>query len=240
MTSRDRPRGLAQAAHARIITMILDGDLQPGDALQEARLGAVLGMSRTPVREAIKRIESEGLARQQGRFLRVRLPDPAEIDEIFWLRRLIEPPAAAAAVALPRDRIDAMEVRVRALIDGAGAEDLWRVDDDFHAMIAGAGGNRAAVQLLADLRKRTCMFDTSQVPERYQAGCREHLDILSALRAHDGAAARDAMARHLDHACDAILRRLAGGRGPAPQAPQARPQDTPNDAPEDKPKDTQP
>lgn len=62
---------LAKQAYGKIIEMILSGALTPGDALQEAKLGDLLDMSRTPVREAIKRIEAEGLATQEGRFLKI-------------------------------------------------------------------------------------------------------------------------------------------------------------------------
>ena len=63
---------LAKQAYASIIEMILAGALKPGDLLQEGKLGDELAMSRTPVREAIKRIEAEGLAVQEGRFLKVK------------------------------------------------------------------------------------------------------------------------------------------------------------------------
>jgi len=202
-------RSLSALAHARIIAMILEGDLQPGDALQAEKLAERLGMSRTPVREAIKRIESEGLAQQQGRFLRVRLLSAAEVEEIFFLRLELEPRAAVSAAAvLPPARFEAMAARVRRLLDGDGSEDLWRVDDDFHAMIAGALHNPTLSGVVADLRRRSCMFDSAQVPARYLAGCHEHLAILAALTQGDGDAAGRLMATHIQNARDAILARL--------------------------------
>ncbi|MDH6234593.1 DNA-binding GntR family transcriptional regulator [Mesorhizobium soli] len=203
---------LARDAHQRIIGMILEGVLKPGDALQEASLGEALGMSRTPVREAIKRIESEGLAATEGRFTRVRQLGAAEIEEIFFLRLELEPICARAAAATPPSGTDEIEARIRVLMaDGpeAAPDDVqWHIDSDLHGMIARAAGNRTVADVIAGLHRRTCIFDHTQVPERFLKGCEEHLEILQAIRLGDGAAAEAAMARHLTHARDAIFARL--------------------------------
>lgn len=199
---------LAAEAHRRIIGMILEGQLPAGAALQEARLGEALGMSRTPVREAIKRIESEGLAVQSGRFLRVRSLGRPEVEEVFFLRLALEPAAARAAIGLPAETLSAMEARVRALLAGTSDEDLWSLDDAFHGMILEAAGNRAATDVVVGLRRRTAMFDHAQVPERTRRGMEEHLGILAALAARDADAAGALMQAHVTHARDAILRRL--------------------------------
>lgn len=204
-------RSLARDAHQRIIGMILEGALKPGDALQEASLGEALGMSRTPVREAIKRIESEGLAVADGRFTRVRHIDAAGIDEVFFLRLELEPACARAAASAPPPDIAEIEERIRKLMqDGPADNDdtQWHVDSDFHDTIARASGNRTVAGVIAGLHRRTCVFDHTQVPERFIRGCREHLEILDAIRSGDGAAAEAAMASHLTHARDAILARL--------------------------------
>lgn len=202
----------ARDAHRRIIGMILEGTLKPGDALQEASLGEALGMSRTPVREAIKRIESEGLAETEGRFYRVRRLGAAEIEENFFLRLELEPACARAAAATPPAGAAEIEARIRVLMnDGPNAEPddvQWQIDNDLHEMIAGAAGNRTIADVIAGLHRRTCIFDHTQVPERFLKGCEEHLEILEAIRIGDGAAAEAAMARHLIHARDAILARL--------------------------------
>lgn len=205
---------LARTAHRRIIGMILVGALKPGDALQEAALGEMLGMSRTPVREAIKRIESEGLAVAGGRFTRVRQLGMAEIEEIFFLRLELEPACArlAAATPPPLPEIDDVEARIRTLMrEGPGTENdetQWHIDNDLHEMIARAAGNGTIADVIAGLHRRTCIFDHTQVPERFLRGCEEHLEILRMVRAGDGVAAETAMARHLTHARDAILVRL--------------------------------
>ncbi|MBM7045799.1 MULTISPECIES: GntR family transcriptional regulator [Rhizobium] len=201
---------LAKQAYTKIIEMILSGALMPGDALQEAKLGGALDMSRTPVREAIKRIEAEGLAMQDGRFLKVRQLSGEEVEEIFFLRQVLEAHSARVATGLAAGQLDEMASRVRRLqLEGPGDGDEQRgVDDDFHRMLAAATGSRMIIATIDDLRRRTCMFDHTQVPDRFLKGCAEHLEIIAALRAGDGETAGRLMAMHVANARDAILARL--------------------------------
>lgn len=199
---------LSERAHAKIIGMILSRMLEPGAILQEAKLGELLGMSRTPVREAMKRIEAEGLARKEGRFLRVRALSEAEVAEIFTLREALESFCARHAGTVARAELDAMTARVTALMQTADSTEQRRIDDDFHRMIARASGNATLEQSIAGLRLRTCMFDIHQVPQRFLQGCEEHLAILDALRQGDGTAAEHLMAQHIRHAGAAVIARL--------------------------------
>ncbi|UHS58365.1 MULTISPECIES: GntR family transcriptional regulator [Agrobacterium] len=202
---------LAKQAYGKIIEMILAGVLKPGDLLQEAKLGDELAMSRTPVREAIKRIEAEGLAVQEGRFLKVRTLTIPEIEEIFFLRQQLESYCARHATGISAAVLDDLESRVITLQnEGPGDDDEQRgVDDDLHHALAHAAGNQMMMRAIGDLRRRTCMFDHTQVPARFLTSCREHFDILQALRAGDGDRAGVLMREHISHARDAILERLS-------------------------------
>ncbi|GGB20757.1 GntR family transcriptional regulator [Allosediminivita pacifica] len=204
-------QSLSQTAYRELIRRILEGELKPGDTLQESRLCTDLGMSRTPVREAIARIRSEGLAEQSGRFLRLRRIGSEEIEEIFFLRRTLEPSAIRAATGriLPEE-LDGLEDEVRALMRGGpGKDDLqWHVDRTFHGTIAIAAGNPAVAKVIHDLHMRTCIFDHRVVPERFELGCREHLGMIDAMRQGDADAASAQMEAHLSHARDAIFEHL--------------------------------
>ena len=136
--------------------------------------------------------------------------EEAEVDEIFFIRLSLEPTCAASAIGIARDELDAMEARVMALMrEGPGDEGrAWDTDNDFHQMIALAAGNRATAKVIANLHRRTAIFDHTQVPARFLKGCAEHLDILDALRDQDGPRAEKAMRAHLEGARDAIFRRL--------------------------------
>lgn len=199
---------LAATAYRELIRRILEGELKPGDTLQESRLCTELSMSRTPVREAIARINSEGLAEQSGRFLRVRRISTDEIDEIFFLRRALEPAAIRAATTrLLPEQIDGLAAAVRALLAGdTGTDDAqWQVDRSFHSTIAEAAGNPTAAKVIRDLQTRTCIFDHRIVPERFALGCHEHLAMLDAIRRGARDEAATLMEAHLDHARDAIF-----------------------------------
>lgn len=204
--------GLAGEAHRRIIGMILEGTLKPGDALQEAALGEALGISRTPVREAIKRIESEGLAGTEGRFTRVRRLGAAEIEEIFFLRLELEPACARAAAAKPPADLAETEAKIRTLMqngpDSEPDDMQWAIDSVLHESIANAAGNRSVADVIAGLHRRTCIFDHTRLPDRFLKGCEEHIEILQAIRRGDGDTAEAAMRRHLTGARDGILARL--------------------------------
>jgi DNA-binding GntR family transcriptional regulator len=202
---------LAKQAYGKIIEMILAGALTPGDLLQEEKLGDELAMSRTPVREAIKQIEAEGLAVQEGRFLKVRRLSADEVDEIFLLRRVLESYCARTAVTIAPAVLNDLERRVLTLqSSGPGEEDEQRqLDDDFHRALALATGSHMMIRSIGDLRRRTCMFDHTQVPARFLKGCEEHLGIIGALRAKDSDKAGKLMDEHITHARDAILERLS-------------------------------
>ena len=205
-----RRGNLAREAHRRIIGMMFEGELRPGDPIREAALGARLGMSRTPVREAIKRIESEGLAEAQGRSIRVRRLPARDIEEIFFLRLQLEPALAGAAIRLPAARLDAVEARIHALRQvGPNRDDAqWETDDALHHMLAEPSGNRTAVAVLTTLRQRTCGFDHVQLPDRFLQSCDEHLAILAAVRSGQPDQLATVLKQHLVNARDAVLARL--------------------------------
>ncbi|MEQ3626037.1 MAG: GntR family transcriptional regulator [Celeribacter sp.] len=209
---------LARDAHARILSMIVDGELKPGDILQEAPLGARLDMSRTPVREALKRLESEGLARMQGRFTRLRTLPKAEVEEIFFLRQAVEPACAhAAASRIAAARTDPAEIIAMtnrlADLPRHGTEQPqgrteWQLDTALHVLVAETAGNRATARVIADLHRRMSIFSHGLLPERLTASRTQHQQIFEAIAAGDPETAEAAMHRHLSDACDAILSRL--------------------------------
>jgi DNA-binding GntR family transcriptional regulator len=103
-----------------------------------------------------------------------------------------------------------MDARVRALMAaGPEVDDAqWRTDKDFHNMLAQEAGNRTIAATIEALHRRTCVFDHTQVPDRFVKGCEEHLVILDAVRSGDADAVVAALTRHLENARDAVLERM--------------------------------
>ncbi|WP_102960087.1 GntR family transcriptional regulator [Mangrovicella endophytica] len=212
------PRRLARSVHRRLEDMIFSGQLKSGEVLTERRLADVLEVSRTPLRDALLMLESDGLLRRRGpRYLEVREMTVPEYMQILNIRRLLEPEAARLAIG----RIDATvlgslreELSARLSVTDEDSsdrqsEDSLRIDALVHESIADAAGNPLMAQMIHDLRKRTRIFNLGRMPQRADAVHREHLEIVVALEMGDPHAASEAMLRHIDAVKASIIRHIA-------------------------------
>jgi DNA-binding GntR family transcriptional regulator len=205
---------LGQTAYAQLRGMILAGDLPAGTRLQEQVLAEQLGVSRTPVREAIGRLLSEGLvARPHGGAPVVHKITVGEVMEILHVRRLLECEAArqAASGQPPVERFLALRARVERFLHGErpSAEDHLAVDEELHDLIAATSGSGLLRDMVAMLKLKTRMFDKGSIPERFEPGCREHLALIDAILARDPTEAEARMRCHLENARAAILAHLS-------------------------------
>lgn len=209
---------LALQAYEYILNLVLAGQAQPGDLLNERRLADTLGMSRTPVRDALLMLESEGLLVRQGRRgLQVKQIRIEDYMDALQIRQLLEPAVARmAAGKVDVKMLDALRTELEAVLASAaeaGAavdrEQVRSIDDRLHGLITGAAGNTQLSSIIQMLRRQTQIFDLKSVPERLDDTCREHLDILAALREADGEAAAETMARHLKEVRASIITRLS-------------------------------
>lgn len=160
--SSSRPSAALPAAgerghevYERLRSAILTLDLLPGEKLSERALEAMLGSSRTPIREALLRLEGEGLIARQGRSLRVTSLELAEILEAFEYREHIE--AAVAHLACRHARPEDL-ARIQAVLDagrqGADAAAWFEIGSDFHVMLAELSRNRFLVRAVTDILTR--------------------------------------------------------------------------------------
>ncbi len=205
---------LALQAYEAILKLIEDGDARPGDLVTERRLADRLSMSRTPVRDALLMLEGEGLLIRQGsRGLQVKQMRIEEYMDALQIRLLLEPPVARmAAGKVPQAEIDALRAELEALLAaGQGQADravVRDLDENLHGGLARAVGNPQLAHIIQTVRRQTQMFDLRAMPERLEDTCREHLKVLAAIEAGDGAAAEAAMAEHLGRVQDSIIKRL--------------------------------
>jgi DNA-binding GntR family transcriptional regulator len=205
----------SSVAYEQILDALVAGKLPGGSIIQERLLARLLNLSRTPVREAISRLEGEGLLQRiSPRVMMVNRVTVSEVLEILAVRRLLEVEAVGLATGhMTEEETAGLIGRVEALLAAqtVTAEAYHLLDDDIHEGIARAGGNQTLRAIVVDLRRKTAMFDLRRVPERFRPSCEEHLAILRAIRMGDSAAAQTEIARHIGNVRQSILRRLSVG-----------------------------
>lgn len=202
---------LAGDAYRTLLEMIQLGRLPADTPLQERTLAATLGISRTPLREAMSRLIGGGFAIRTPRGqLVVKEPTLHEYLEILQMRILLEGEAAAiAALRLDVKRTQSViaEVQAHLLAQNTSKEENHRVDNLVHDTIASASGNPLMAQAIHDLRIKARCFDQNGAPERFAPGCREHVAILQAIAERRPDEARAAMQMHLDNARRGLVAR---------------------------------
>ena len=188
-------------AYSMILAAIDEGVYKPGDRLVESELADRFGVSRTPIREALQRLETQSLLERDGRSLIVASLDHNQMAELYIVRRELEGLAASLAAkhATPEEvqLLRSMVEADRALMDDPVA--LSRANRRFHQQIHLASHNLFLVQQL-DLVHRTMalMATTSLAAEgRSQIAMEEHDAIVSAIEAGDEAAAGAALRDHI-------------------------------------------
>ena len=195
-------------------TLILDaidaGVYRPGDRLVESELAERFGVSRTPVREALQRLETQAMLARDGRSLIVASLDHNQLAELYVVRAELEGLAArlAAKHASPE------EVRVlRGMIDEDRAhlgnpEELSRANRRFHRQLHLASHNRYLVQQLELVHRSMALLATTSLAAegRGETALAEHSAIVEAIAAGDGAAAEAALKAHISQAFETRLK----------------------------------
>lgn len=194
--------------------MILSGELSPAEVITERQIALQLGISRTPLREAVRRLEGARLLeRQKSGALVVRGLPIEEFINILDVRRVLEGEAARLAAGhVPRSELDRIRERARTVLalpdDAEFAEQPG--DENLHTLIATAAANPVLMETIAALRTRTAMFRFGRLPARRRAVILEHLAVVDALDAGDGEAARQAMEHHIEQVRATIIAKLNG------------------------------
>ncbi len=202
-----------QIAFKTVRGWILSGQLSSGSLINERQLAERLGLSRTPVREALGRLEGEGHLRKQGRAIIVSEIRVEEVMEVLALRIVLETEAARlAAGRISPDKVKSIIQSVKGLTVAQKTTPAkhWSVDDLVHLSIAEASGNALLRKTISDLRDRTRIFGVDRIPNRFDPGKSEHLAILTALERADADGAAAAMRTHLENVREGILKSLSG------------------------------
>lgn len=194
----------AEAVYATLREAILSKSLSPGHQFVEEDFARLFGVSRTPVREAILRLESERLVDRHGRRgLTVSRISPAEALEIYDVRIVLDAFAAemAAHNVTPPQIAQLVWVndRMRTMGENADFEQMAMLNLDFHEWLARSAGNSFLLQQIRVVHDRVRRFDgtTFEYPGRWKQALEEHDEILDALRANDAERARRAAHDHM-------------------------------------------
>lgn len=197
-------------AYSLILAAIEAGTYRPGDRLVESELAERFGVSRTPVREALQRLETQAMLVRDGRSLIVASLDHNQLAELYTVRAELE--ALAARLAARHATPEEIRVLSQMVEDDQRAvhdpEALARANRRFHRQIHLASHNRYLVQQL-DLvhRSMALMARTSLAAEgRGETALAEHKAIVEAIAAGDGAAADTALRQHISMAWETRLK----------------------------------
>lgn len=192
--------GAADRAYEGLLRLLLTGELRGGDPLPALALATRLGTSRTPVREALRRLAAEGVAELlPGGGARLVAPGPRQIREVFALRECLEVYAAREA-ATRQDPVT--WARMDRCLEAPLPEDpleSYRHSLAFHLLLAEASGNGALPRVLGSLLAQASLFllFCPLAPGEAGASREEHRGILEAIRRGDGMAAEARVREHL-------------------------------------------
>ncbi|MFY0691730.1 MAG: GntR family transcriptional regulator [Paracoccaceae bacterium] len=227
MLNAEKKMPAAEMAYRQIRAAIVSGELKEGERLIEERLSAELGLSRTPVRDAIRRLSLEGfIERHEGYSTRVATFPADEMEQTFHIRQFLESYAAerAARLASESDIADlrALSDEINALTPPKNAEDYQRIseaNEAFHRKIVEVS---RSPRLTAHM---TMAFDIGMVDRTYRLyseeelirSAKHHREIADAVAAHAPDWARTAMQTHVRAAEAAAIRSVQ-----APKSDQSR------------------
>ena len=203
---------LKDRAYHSIRAAILDGDLPPGAAISEAERAAALGVSRTPIREALQLLAREGLVEVfPKRGTLVSRLSARDVRESFELREAIE--TAAARLAARRRtaaELDLMRGALEQRLQASASDDGYISGADFHRAVVAAAHNHYLLEAFDTTAGRIDLASrmAARVATDYAPDA-THEAVLAAIEAGDSTAAESSMREHLHHHASSLLEELA-------------------------------
>jgi len=200
---------LKEKVYTYLYGSIVNGVYLPEEAIIEQEVSDKLGISRTPVREALKKLEHEGLVTHmpsRGTF--VRSVSAYDIEEIMELRIMFETCALRAAIKQLTDQeLSKIESALSKLSPESAMEDFYAVDAKLHALIMKCSGNRRMFNFHEMLSGQMKLFGriSAQTPGRLVLSLDEHVQIVAALRERDYKKAEEALVSHLENVKQSTL-----------------------------------
>lgn len=199
-------------------TAVITGELAPGTLHSVQTLATQLGVSRTPVREALIKLAQHGMVRfERNRGVRILQTSLHDLEEVFAMRLLLEVPATRRACQL-LDAAGRKELRrvYRAMERAVEADDeftLWGHDRRFHRALLEASGNSRLAEYVDGLRDTVLRrgVSTARSSRTLRDILAEHLDVLEQIEAGDADGAAAAMRAHILHTAQLLIAQESGG-----------------------------
>ena len=196
---------ISEAAADTVRAMIVDGRLAAGDRINEVRLAQQLGVSRTPLREALSGLAAEGALSSVpriGYFVRPLTLD--EFEQIYDIRPLLDP-EALRLVGVPDEKRIARLEKLNADLARAKGLRAIEIDDAWHMELIAGCPNRVLIEMIENMIVRTRRYELALMREQknVDVATQDHDRIVAALRAGD-----------LKAACDALKQNMQSGREP--------------------------
>jgi DNA-binding GntR family transcriptional regulator len=213
---------MAQSAVDRVYTeirrMAMDFRFLPGERLNEAVLAKELGVSRTPLREALNRLSAEGFLTFSANngFFRKAI-DVKEIFDLYEFRMHLE--CAAVRLAVDRatseqlDRIEQFSIASTKEDPTRTVDDLVSLDETFHELLVGLCGNNQMLEALRNINARIQFVRWMDMTERRAETQHQHQVIIAALRNRDAVAAEQSIREHIAHRLDQIVEKVERSYG---------------------------
>lgn len=212
-------RTLHQEVVDQVREMIRRGQLVKGQKIDEKFLCESMGVSRTPVRESLRILHSQGLIDlipHKGAF--VREPPIEEIRDMFEVMSLLEGMCARVDTQKMNEKdlkkIEALHQRLEGHYRNLDHEAYLDTNNVLHTFIQELSGNKTLNEVIAGLRQKILLYRQKQLyhKNRFEQSIQEHRDILEAFRKKDAALAEAAMKRHLMKQCEALVELYARGQ----------------------------
>lgn len=206
------PKTLHQEATAQIRQMIREGSLVRGQKIDEKHLSEIMGVSRTPVREALRVLQSEGLINLiPHKGAHVVKPSIEEVRDLFEVMGVLEGTCARlAAFRMKKDGLKKLQSLHRSLekhFKSRDAKSYLETNHHFHVLLQELSGNKVLNDILNGLRQKILLYRHRQLhhKDRFEKSMQEHQLIMEALQRHDPELAETVMLKHLNNQCEALV-----------------------------------
>ncbi len=217
----DNYKPLREIVFETLREAIINATLKPGERLMEIQLAEELGVSRTPVREAIRKLELEGfvvMVPRKGAYVAdISMKD---IADVFELRAALEGLAAGlAAERITEEELERLErilVTIGECVSNNDLEKLIEVDTEFHDILFKASRNERLVQIVSNLREQIQRFRKASLstPGRMKYALEEHKKIVEAISERNVELAQTLAREHIENAENSMLALLNEGKKP--------------------------